>query len=424
MAASFARTSCPNATNKIMTMVEAGMDTDDIALALRESAERKILIANGEDPDEEESFPAEIRLIAQALAFRSVVEDDDLSRVLDVLSVAYGAEVSGLEAFRSGLSISRETLEGLYGDDSYKWLIVEAPNGHHIEADGAILGVCCYSTDGVSRKNGEVEGYLGSIRLFGVLPRYHGLCIGQRLLKRVEAAMFRAGCCRSMICISSPRQPSMGRWVERRGYIHAGSTSYPAQAVGHVLTIPAEEVALLRYIKALETVDGISDSAESKDKKYVSLRDPSKPKADNSDDDDDEVPRRAAVPSGPGMALPPVWRALREQSQRDKAYAAEVAAAATTAAATATTTTAAAATTATTAPAATTATTAAATSAAQGPAPAHPPPSSTPTKHRALAVVDLDLEQIDASSDSKGRSASTTVSASVIATTTDELGMD
>ena len=400
MAASFARTSCPKATNKIMTMVEAGMDTDEIAVALQESAEVKALIASGEDHDEEESFPGEIRLIAQALAFRSVVEDDDLPRILDVLSVAYSAEVSGLEAFRSGLSISRETLQGLYGDDSYKWLVVEAPNGHHIEVDGAILGVCCYSTDGVSRKNGEVEGNLGSIRLFGVVPRYHGLCIGQRLLKRVEAAMFRAGCCRSMICIPSPRHASMGKWVERRGYIHAGSTSYPVQAVGHVLTLPAEDVSLLRYIKALETVDGISESAESKDKKYVALRkqDPANgvDGDDDDDGDDDEEPRRA-VPSGPGMALPPIWRALREQSQRDKAAAAAAAAIADKS-------------TAAPAPVAIN-------TVQDAPTPV-PVPSSTQAPsaratRRPLSVVDLDIAQIDLSSDGKGGSA-----------VADELGMD
>jgi hypothetical protein len=396
-----------------MTMVEAGMDTDDIAMALRETAELKALVASGEDHDEEESFPGEIRLIAQALAFRSVVEDDDLPRVLDVLSVAYSAEVSGLEAFRSGLSISRETLEGLYNDESYKWLVVEAPNGHHIEVDGAILGVCCYSTDGVSRKNGEVEGYLGSIRLFGVVPRYHGLCIGQRLLKRVEAAMFRAGCCRSMICIASPRQPSMGKWVERRGYIHAGSTSYPAQAVGHVLTVPAEGVLLLRYIKALETVDGISDSAESKDKKYVALRGQDQANAANGDDEDeDEVPRRP-TPSG---HLPPVWRALHEQSQRDKAAAAAAAAAASTAS---------------TVPALPAASSSAAAAGADGgivPAPAAAPAARPPAGHlpapapthalsaatrRSLTVVDLEVGQIDCSSDGKGNSAAA-----------DELGMD
>ena len=266
MAASFARTSCPRGQNKIMGMVEAGMDTDEIAQALQETAERKTLALTEGNDDDEEMFPGEIRLIAQALAFRNEVDDSDLPRIWDVLSAAYQAEVSGLDAYRSGIALSKDTLNSLHNDASYKWLIVEAPNGHHVEIDGAILGVCCYSTDGISRRNGEVEGNLGSIRLFGVLPRYHGLCIGQRLLKRVEGLMFREQCCRSMICIPSPRALSMGKWVERRGYVLAGSTPYPALAIGHVLTKDPSDVSLMRYIKPLESVDGITDMAESKDK--------------------------------------------------------------------------------------------------------------------------------------------------------------
>ena len=50
MAASFARTSCPRGQNKIMGMVEAGMDTDEIAQALQETAERKTLaLTEGND---------------------------------------------------------------------------------------------------------------------------------------------------------------------------------------------------------------------------------------------------------------------------------------------------------------------------------------------------------------------------------------
>ena len=63
---------------------------------------------------------------------------------------------------------------------------------------------------------GEVEGRLGVIRLFGILPRYHGLCIGSRLLKRVEKAMAIEGCVRCMACIPSARG-TMCDWIERRG---------------------------------------------------------------------------------------------------------------------------------------------------------------------------------------------------------------
>jgi GNAT superfamily N-acetyltransferase len=63
---------------------------------------------------------------------------------------------------------------------------------------------------------GEVEGFLGVIRFLGVLPRYHGLCIGRRLICRVEEIMAKKDCVRCMCCIPGPRS-SMAHWVQRRG---------------------------------------------------------------------------------------------------------------------------------------------------------------------------------------------------------------
>jgi GNAT superfamily N-acetyltransferase len=63
---------------------------------------------------------------------------------------------------------------------------------------------------------GEVEGFLGVVRFLGVLPRYHGLCIGRRLICRVEEIMMKKGCVRCMCCIPDPRS-SMADWVNRRG---------------------------------------------------------------------------------------------------------------------------------------------------------------------------------------------------------------
>ena len=105
---------------------------------------------------EEEAFPREIRLIAQALAFTSDVTEADSSRVHSVLSASYVAECGGTEAFRGGPALMRATVEALVADPCYRWVLVEAPNGHRAEEDGALLGACCYTTDGVSRKNGEV----------------------------------------------------------------------------------------------------------------------------------------------------------------------------------------------------------------------------------------------------------------------------
>lgn len=134
-------------------MVESGLGTDEIAAALQEMSELKVL--ESLEGEKKELFPNEIRIIAQALAFRTVENDADFDNLLDVLSIAYSAEVIGAENFREGEAISREYLMNLYADKSYQWLIIECPNGQGVEADGAILGASCFSTTGISRKNGE-----------------------------------------------------------------------------------------------------------------------------------------------------------------------------------------------------------------------------------------------------------------------------
>eukprot|EP00596_Hydrurales_sp_CCMP1899_P009279 CAMPEP_0119046652 /NCGR_PEP_ID=MMETSP1177-20130426/48052_1 /TAXON_ID=2985 /ORGANISM="Ochromonas sp, Strain CCMP1899" /LENGTH=157 /DNA_ID=CAMNT_0007020119 /DNA_START=25 /DNA_END=499 /DNA_ORIENTATION=- len=132
---------CPAGTNKIMTMVESGLGTDEIAVALQEMKELKEMEAvEGKGGDKMEAFPDEIRLIAQALAFRGVENDDDIKPLSDVLSSAYSDETNSDESFRKGEAISKEYFTDLYLDKSNKWLIVEAPNGQGVEADGAVLG--------------------------------------------------------------------------------------------------------------------------------------------------------------------------------------------------------------------------------------------------------------------------------------------
>lgn len=62
---------------------------------------------------------------------------------------------------------------------------------------------------------GEIEGNLGSIRFLGVLPQFVGVCVGLRLLQKVERTMQQAGCCRSMICVASPKE-TMQKWIESK----------------------------------------------------------------------------------------------------------------------------------------------------------------------------------------------------------------
>jgi ribosomal protein S18 acetylase RimI-like enzyme len=296
------RTQTPQSTAQLMGMVERGLGTDEIEAALKEMAETQAIEAS--EGVQEETFPKEIRLIAQALAFRSI-EEADTAVVTEVLSDAYLAETIGEDSFRKGPSIPKQMIMDLLNDKSYKWILVEAPNGHNIEADGAVLGACCFSTDGVSRKNGEVEGRLGSIRLFGIVSRLRGLLIGQRLLDRVESAMRKAGCCRSMICVPSPREDTV-RWVERRGYTIAGSSPYPASALGHELT--KDDVDLVRFVKPLAVEEKVQ-------------------KREESDDTATGTATATATGSGTGtgtlyqpgrsrMALPPHWRNMHSNNSQ------------------------------------------------------------------------------------------------------------
>ena len=219
----------PKAVNQLIGLLESGMSPAEAAKKMEEEAE-KAALREIEGPEEEEEFPDEIKIISQALAFRKA-EPEDLMGIMRLLNAAYGVETGeGKEAFRTGDPMSVEVVIRLFDDKSFEWLVVEAPNGQEVLQDGTILGVCVYSTDGVSRKNGEVEGKLGSIRLLAVLPRFHGLCIGLRLLKKTESNMFKLGCVRSLACIASVRK-NLAEWLEHRGYKMAGLTAYPAGAI-------------------------------------------------------------------------------------------------------------------------------------------------------------------------------------------------
>ena len=151
---------------------------------------------------------------------------DDLHEILGLLSSAYECELRGPEAFRAGDAVSVEQYIALFEDPDYQWLVCEAPSGRGVEKDGVILGISIFSKNGVSTRNGVNEGKLGSIRLFAVLPRFHGVCIGLRLLKKTESLMYKAGCVRCMSCCSSVRK-SVASWFKRRGYLYLGAVPYP-----------------------------------------------------------------------------------------------------------------------------------------------------------------------------------------------------
>ncbi len=101
--------------------------------------------------NDNEHFSDKIQIAAQPLAFRNAT-NTDIRQIIMILKLAYDCEVHGSESFRSAPVISFDSID--LSDQSYTWLVVEVPSGRGIEADGALIGVCCYSTDGISRKNG------------------------------------------------------------------------------------------------------------------------------------------------------------------------------------------------------------------------------------------------------------------------------
>ena len=180
----------PELAARVMTLIESGLSSEDVAKALvDDNVARHLAKVEGSKSfaDDTEVFADEIKVIAQALAYR-VATPDDIPEITRLLNAAYLPEVEpdGVEAFRVGAATSQESVEALFADASYTCQVVEAPSGRDVELDGIILGCCCYSTDGVSRRNGQVEGPLGSIRFMAVLPRFQGVCVGLRLLRKIE----------------------------------------------------------------------------------------------------------------------------------------------------------------------------------------------------------------------------------------------
>jgi ribosomal protein S18 acetylase RimI-like enzyme len=261
----------PEFVRKVLDLVEAGSSSEEVIKSLQEEQRAS------QEPKEREIFPDEIRLIAQALAFRAPVNDDILE-IHTLLCEAYMDEFLGEEAFLENLQgqqedkfkiISKEALSELFQKSSgYDWLIMECPNGRGVVDDGTIIGACCFSTNGVSRKNGKysaltlssclnytmllgvVEGKLGSIRFLCVMKNLRGVCLGQRLLDKVESTMqTKYDCCRSMICISN-RRKTLRDWLEKRGYDYVGRQSYPLQPGQKLLH---DDVDLSMFVKAFDS---------------------------------------------------------------------------------------------------------------------------------------------------------------------------
>ena len=235
----------PAMAAKLADLIESGLNPEQIIQHFKSEDEAKAI--SDKEWDDVEVFPDAIHIISQALAYRDAVAED-VDELYQLINSAYKPEVIGDESFRTGDVVIKEDIHSILADKTYKWLLVEAPSGKNIEQDGVILGAVCYTVDGVSRKNGLIEGKLGSIRFLAVLPRYHGFCVGRRLLERAEDIMFSLNCCKVMVCIPTTRITAM-EWLDRRGYTETGAVPYPTQSLNHTLKAGVVDVELVRFIK-------------------------------------------------------------------------------------------------------------------------------------------------------------------------------
>lgn len=145
----------PKFQAKVQDLVESGLSAEQIIQHFRDEDEKKMLEEEeGEEPFVEEDIPEEIRVIAQALAYRGP-EEGDLKHLLSLINTAYAPESNGRkDSFRSGDCISKDSLQSLLTGDEHRWLIVEAPGRTRGDGGSLILGAACYTTNGTSKKNG------------------------------------------------------------------------------------------------------------------------------------------------------------------------------------------------------------------------------------------------------------------------------
>jgi hypothetical protein len=170
----------------VTELIQSGLNPQQIAEALLEQNRKQ---SEGDLIESNELFSEKILMTSQALAFRSAASDD-LKKITQIINSAYKAEIQGEEAFRSGTTVTENEIGEMMADPVYKWIVVEAPSGRAVESDGQMLGVCAFTTDGISRKNGDhcpslflpsliplkgiEEGHVGSIRYLAILPQYQG----------------------------------------------------------------------------------------------------------------------------------------------------------------------------------------------------------------------------------------------------------
>ena len=238
----------------------------------------------------------EVLLVAQSLAFVGVgegakaegglcveVTSEIVREIHRLLVAAYAEEEEGEEAFRKGELVDEATVEAMLKDPTCEWICCEAARG--VPDDGALLGVACVTradketTKTESREFDEkTKDKYATLRFLAVQPRLRGLCVGQRLLDRIERRVLsRASVL--LLCVPSPRA-SMRKWVERRRFRLASQVPFPVdqlhfQIIGtptliiyakHLTSSSSDKQALLRKTTLAENTMSLKPTAIPEEK--------------------------------------------------------------------------------------------------------------------------------------------------------------
>ena len=143
----------PEFVQRVLNLIESGLSSDELISTIHSDNIDK------NEKKQEEHFSDEIRLISQAFSFRKPNNDDKMM-IYKLICDGYHDEISHVheESFRDGQIISFELFDDMFQENScYQWIIMECPCGKDVLEDGSIIGVCCFSTDGLSRKNGDTK---------------------------------------------------------------------------------------------------------------------------------------------------------------------------------------------------------------------------------------------------------------------------
>jgi hypothetical protein len=115
---------------------------------------------------------------------------------------------------------------------------------------------------------GIIEGNVGSIRFFGILRKFRGLCIGRRFLSKIEDLIFQQyKCCRVLISVTN-RRTSLVKWVSERGYHHVVDVQYPFDFLHHQ-PIDFEEMDLIKLSQFVKWNPNREDKQKKKEESQI-----------------------------------------------------------------------------------------------------------------------------------------------------------